>query len=90
MRTTKAQLQADFDAVVAKVNALSVENAQLRTLNAQWAHQASIDAAKISQLKAHTRPSLDTFAAHCRAYCEEHGVRSVPAEVVREWRTSAS
>ena len=81
------QALRDNEALTAKVNALATENVQLRKLNADWAHQASVDAANISQLKAHTKPNVDNFVARCQAYCAEHGVRSVPAHVAREFRS---
>jgi uncharacterized protein YqfB (UPF0267 family) len=78
---------AELRAACERVAVLSTENVQLRQLNADWAHQASVDAAKISQLKAHTRPNVDNFVARCQAYCAEHRVRSVPAHVAREFRS---
>ena len=65
--------------------------ARLRQLCADWAHQSSVDKQTIARLKAQMprRMPIADFAARCRAYCEENGVRSVPAEVVREWRAQA-
>lgn len=84
------QRTRDLVAITAKCEALVTENAQLRELNAQWAHQSRIDSAKISRLKAQL-PSVtvDSFTDRCRSYCSEHGVRSVPGDVVRQWRTQA-
>lgn len=86
---TLVQCSQDMQTLTEKYVALRQENDQLRTLNAQWAHQSKADANTIARLKAHQprgEAAVTDFAQRCREYCAQYGVRSVPADVAREWR----
>ena len=86
-----SELQEAYNATENDLHESRADAARLRQLCADWAHQSSVDKQTIARLKAQMprRMPVADFAARCRAYCEEHGVRSVPAEVVREWRQHA-
>lgn len=84
---SKAQLVSEL--VVARA-----ENAQLRALNADWAWQSRKDRLTILKLKGQVpaqapNTAVISFADKCRAYCAKNNCRSVPADVVKSWRTQA-
>ena len=87
--TTDAKLAKIPKAVlIAMLREVYAENAQLRQLNKEWAIDSKAKAQQILKLKdrAAANFGVDNFAARCREYCEQNNVRSVPADVVREWR----
>ena len=86
--TKREDLELKYDGVVFDRDNARADAARLRQLCADWAHQSSVDKQTIARLRAQQprRMPVSDFAARCRAYCEENGVRSVPHDVVVEWK----
>lgn len=75
----KLSLSAQLEAARIEIQHLRSENTGLREI-----------AARAASKPAPRRSSVPSFSARAVAYCAEHGVRSVPSDVVRAWRAESS